>query len=186
MICSVTCISFGLIGSKAHVLFEPHLEPAEFKREEHETPSAPSSEDKGEIERELAEVTFEDVQEALFDGSYFLTSSDGNVDRSKLFNSKELDKATDHFNVNRIIGQGGQEVIKGKNKEIMIVANLAKRCLNLNGKKRPSMREVAMVLEGIQASKKESNVQQNHQEVEYVRTKAIEPWDIVVRDNKNS
>ncbi|KAL5787114.1 hypothetical protein ACOSP7_004063 [Xanthoceras sorbifolium] len=75
---------------------------------------------------------------------------------------------------------------KGKNKEIMIVANLAKRCLNLNGKKRPSMREVAMVLEGIQASKKESNVQQNHQEVEYVRTKAIEPWDIVVRDNKNS
>ncbi|KAL5787113.1 hypothetical protein ACOSP7_004062 [Xanthoceras sorbifolium] len=28
--------------------------------------------DKGEIERELAEVTFEDVQEALFDGSYFV------------------------------------------------------------------------------------------------------------------
>ncbi|KAL5843299.1 hypothetical protein ACOSQ4_009257 [Xanthoceras sorbifolium] len=44
----------------------------EFKREEHETPSAPSSEDKGEIERELAEVTFEDLQEALFDGSYFV------------------------------------------------------------------------------------------------------------------
>ncbi|KAL5805497.1 hypothetical protein ACOSQ4_028230 [Xanthoceras sorbifolium] len=43
----------------------------EFKKE-HETPSAPSSEDKGEIERELAKVTFEDLQEALFDGSYFV------------------------------------------------------------------------------------------------------------------
>ncbi|KAL5854330.1 hypothetical protein ACOSQ4_004132 [Xanthoceras sorbifolium] len=71
------------------------------------------------------------------------------------------------------------EVVKGKNEEIMIVANLAKRCLNLNGKQRPPMREVAMVLEGIRASKKESNVQQNHQEVEYVRTEAIEPWDVV-------
>ncbi|KAL5789418.1 hypothetical protein ACOSQ2_004306 [Xanthoceras sorbifolium] len=71
------------------------------------------------------------------------------------------------------------EVVKGKNEEIMIVANLAKRCLNLNGKQRPPMRDVAMVLEGIRASKKESNVQQNHQEVEYVRTEAIEPWDVV-------
>ncbi|KAL5789423.1 hypothetical protein ACOSQ2_004311 [Xanthoceras sorbifolium] len=71
------------------------------------------------------------------------------------------------------------EVIKGNNEKIMIVANLAKRCLNLNGKRRPPMREVAMVLEGIRASKKESNVQQNHQEVEYVRTDAIEPWDVV-------
>ncbi|KAH7575930.1 hypothetical protein JRO89_XS02G0255100 [Xanthoceras sorbifolium] len=70
------------------------------------------------------------------------------------------------------------EVIKGKNEEIMIVANLAKRCLNLNGRKRPPMKEVAMVLEGIRASKRESNVQQNHQEVEYVRTEAIEPWDV--------
>ncbi|KAH7575922.1 hypothetical protein JRO89_XS02G0254000 [Xanthoceras sorbifolium] len=37
-----------------------------------------------------------------------LTSVDSSVDRSKLFNSKELHKATDHFNVNRILGQGGQ------------------------------------------------------------------------------
>ncbi|KAH7534129.1 hypothetical protein JRO89_XSUnG0006300 [Xanthoceras sorbifolium] len=40
-----------------------------------------------------------------------LTSSYGNVDRSKLFNAKELDKATDHFNVNRILGQGGQGTV---------------------------------------------------------------------------
>ncbi|KAK0589876.1 hypothetical protein LWI29_019556 [Acer saccharum] len=59
------------------------------------------------------------------------------------------------------------EVIKvSKKEEIMTVANLAKRCLNLNGKERPTMKEVAMVLEGIQASQKESNVQQNYEEVE--------------------
>ncbi|KAK0607291.1 hypothetical protein LWI29_012650 [Acer saccharum] len=72
------------------------------------------------------------------------------------------------------------EVTKvGKKEEIMTVANLAKSCLNLNGKKRPTMKEVATVLEGIQASQKESNVQQNYEEVEYVRTELIEPWDVV-------
>ncbi|KAI9194493.1 hypothetical protein LWI28_006513 [Acer negundo] len=63
------------------------------------------------------------------------------------------------------------EVTKvGKKEEIMTFANLAKSCLNLNGKKRPTMKEVATVLEGIQASQKESNVQQNYEEVEYVGT----------------
>ncbi|KAH7548568.1 hypothetical protein ACOSP7_031836 [Xanthoceras sorbifolium] len=47
-----------------------HLE--EFKREEQETSSAPSSEDEGEIERELAEVTFEDLQKARSDGSHLV------------------------------------------------------------------------------------------------------------------
>ncbi|KAK4855039.1 hypothetical protein QYF36_003438 [Acer negundo] len=141
-----------------------------------------------------------------------LTSLDGSTARSKLFNSKELDKATDHFNKDRILGQGGQaipstssqdnrslathfivsmvennlfdildpEVTKvGKKEEIMTFANLAKSCLNLNGKKRPTMKEVATVLEGIQASQKESNVQQNYEEVECVGTELIEPWDVV-------
>ncbi|MFQ6665134.1 hypothetical protein Gotur_031985 [Gossypium turneri] len=36
--------------------------------------------------------------------------------------------------------------------EIMVVALLAKRCLNLNGKKRPTMKQVAMELEIIKAS----------------------------------
>ncbi|XP_048434338.1 LOW QUALITY PROTEIN: wall-associated receptor kinase-like 1 [Pyrus x bretschneideri] len=38
--------------------------------------------------------------------------------------------------------------------EIMAVANLAQRCLNLNGKKRPTMKEVAAELEAIQLSVK--------------------------------
>ncbi|KAK2662152.1 hypothetical protein Ddye_000726 [Dipteronia dyeriana] len=40
-----------------------------------------------------------------------LTTFDGSVDTCKLFNSKELDKATDHFNIDRILGQGGQGTV---------------------------------------------------------------------------
>ncbi|KAJ9178890.1 hypothetical protein P3X46_010736 [Hevea brasiliensis] len=40
-----------------------------------------------------------------------LSSSRGNVDRTRIFSCKELDKATDHFNVNRILGQGGQGTV---------------------------------------------------------------------------
>ncbi|KAJ4717426.1 Wall-associated receptor kinase [Melia azedarach] len=72
------------------------------------------------------------------------------------------------------------QVLKlGKREEIIVVANLAKQCLNLNGKKRPTMKEVAMELEGIQASRKESNALQIHEEIEYKRTEVIESWDIV-------
>ncbi|KAL9451625.1 hypothetical protein AB3S75_013232 [Citrus x aurantiifolia] len=53
-----------------------------------------------------------------------LNSYDGSViDRFKLFSSKELDKATNHFNVNRILGQGGQgTVYKGMLEDGRIIA----------------------------------------------------------------
>ncbi|GAY62077.1 hypothetical protein WN943_006123 [Citrus x changshan-huyou] len=52
-----------------------------------------------------------------------LHSLDGSIDRCKIFNSKELDKATDHFNVNRILGQGGQgTVYKGMLADGRIIA----------------------------------------------------------------
>ena len=41
---------------------------------------------------------------------------------------------------------------EGAQEKIMAVANLAKRCLNLNGKKRPTMKEVAFELEYIRMS----------------------------------
>jgi hypothetical protein len=44
--------------------------------------------------------------------------------------------------------------------EAIVIANLAKRCLDLNGRNRPTMREVAMELEGILLSRKGINVQQ--------------------------
>ena len=52
-----------------------------------------------------------------------LSSSEVNVEKTKLFNSKELEKVTDHFNVNRILGQGGQgTVYKGMLVDGRIVA----------------------------------------------------------------
>ncbi|KAL8240219.1 hypothetical protein R6Q59_013574 [Mikania micrantha] len=39
------------------------------------------------------------------------SGDDGNIDKTKLFTSKDLEKATDHFNKNRILGQGGQGTV---------------------------------------------------------------------------
>ncbi|XP_041997776.1 wall-associated receptor kinase-like 3 [Salvia splendens] len=54
-------------------------------------------------------------------------------------------------------------VREGKREEIMAVAQLAKRCLHLNGKRRPTMYEVAAELEGIRMVKlrEETELQQN-------------------------
>ncbi|KAK9290811.1 hypothetical protein L1049_008989 [Liquidambar formosana] len=57
----------------------------------------------------------------------------------------------------QVMKEGGKE-------EIMAVANLAKRCLNLNGKKRPTMKEVTIELEGIKMSHMPLSVQQNFKE----------------------
>jgi hypothetical protein len=57
---------------------------------------------------------------------------------------------------------------EGKKQEIIAVANLAKKCLDLNEKKRPTMKEVAMELETIQMLQKAPNFEQNCEELEYV------------------
>ncbi|PQP92010.1 wall-associated receptor kinase-like 1 [Prunus yedoensis var. nudiflora] len=49
---------------------------------------------------------------------------------------------------------------EGSEIEIRVVANLARRCLNLNGRNRPTMREVTAELEALQMAEKSSNAQQ--------------------------
>ncbi|MBA0844723.1 hypothetical protein Goarm_023046, partial [Gossypium armourianum] len=52
-----------------------------------------------------------------------LSSNEGNVEKIKLFASKELEKATDHYNENRILGRGGQGIVyKGMLTDGSIVA----------------------------------------------------------------
>ncbi|KAL5581529.1 hypothetical protein UlMin_013971 [Ulmus minor] len=88
-----------------------------------------------------------------------------------------------HFNnsmeENRLFEIVDSQVMKGPKEEIVVVANLANRCLDLNGRKRPTMKEVAMELEGIHNLDRGSvNEQQNCEEVEYAETELMEPWDL--------
>ncbi|GLT38239.1 hypothetical protein SLA2020_125000 [Shorea laevis] len=61
--------------------------------------------------------------------------------------------------------------------EITKVAKLAHRCLSLCGKKRPKMIEVAVELEQIRLLQNNSNGQQNHEEVTYVKSEVNKLWD---------
>ncbi|KAG6657209.1 wall-associated receptor kinase-like 10 [Carya illinoinensis] len=73
------------------------------------------------------------------------------------------------------------QVLKEMEKEkIIAVANLAKRCLNLKGRKRPTMREVAMELEANQMSQNlASNLQQKYGEIEDAKTEISKQRDVV-------
>ncbi|TYI08725.1 hypothetical protein ES332_A09G021000v1 [Gossypium tomentosum] len=63
-----------------------------------------------------------------------LSSNEGNVEKIKLFPSKEIEKATDYYNENRILGQGGQgTVYKGMLIDGSIVA--IKKSKMVEGKK---------------------------------------------------
>ncbi|MBA0664397.1 hypothetical protein Goklo_004410, partial [Gossypium klotzschianum] len=65
----------------------------------------------------------------------------------------------------------------GPEKEIIEVAKLAKRCLNLNGKKRPTMKQVAVELELIKASEEGNAIEESGDEGSEIDD-MIESWDI--------
>ncbi|CAA0839565.1 Wall-associated receptor kinase-like 2 [Striga hermonthica] len=54
---------------------------------------------------------------------------------------------------------------EGNKDEIMLVAQLARRCLHLNGRRRPTMKEIAVELQGIQAPKEGPMFPQNEFEI---------------------
>ena len=64
--------------------------------------------------------------------------------------------------------------------EIMAVANLAKRCLNLSRKHRPTMKEVSAELERIGLLQRKSNVQQKEEETsQNAMEERLCNWDAV-------
>ncbi|XP_022722175.1 wall-associated receptor kinase-like 10 [Durio zibethinus] len=65
----------------------------------------------------------------------------------------------------------------GAEEEIIAVAKLAKRSLNLNGKRRPTMKQVAMELERIRASEEANAIEQSVDEDSDI-DEMIEPWAI--------
>ncbi|KAG8362857.1 hypothetical protein BUALT_BualtUnG0030400 [Buddleja alternifolia] len=56
---------------------------------------------------------------------------------------------------------------EGRKEEIVAIAELARRCLHLNGKRRPTMREVAVELEGIRLKREGSSSQQTYDDSEF-------------------
>ncbi|KAF7848395.1 hypothetical protein BT93_L1984 [Corymbia citriodora subsp. variegata] len=74
---------------------------------------------------------------------------------------------------NRLFDVLDKEVLDhGKNEEIIVVSNLAKRCLGLHGRYRPTMKEVAMELERLQSLRNPMVVQQNEEEIDCIRTES--------------
>ncbi|KAJ6986059.1 hypothetical protein NC653_023851 [Populus alba x Populus x berolinensis] len=61
--------------------------------------------------------------------------------------------------------------------DVIGVANIAMRCLNLNGKMRPTMKQVTSELERIIQLSQKKDVQQNNEEAESITAQVISAWD---------
>ncbi|KAK7303593.1 hypothetical protein RJT34_14503 [Clitoria ternatea] len=95
--------------------------------------------------------------------------------------SQEIKSLVSYFNVsmeeNRLFDIVDKRVIKeGEKEQIIAVANLANKCLELNGKSRPTMKEVTLELEGIRKLDKKFTAEQNHEEIEVGGIEDYQPW----------
>ncbi|KAL8495043.1 hypothetical protein ACS0TY_019265 [Phlomoides rotata] len=93
--------------------------------------------------------------------------------------------AMEENNLYKIIDQ--VVVKEGGLEDVTAVARLAMRCLNLNGKKRPTMKEVAAVLEGIQMPKDGSGLQYDEEHSDFHSIEVYEDYDFPsTSDSTNS
>ncbi|WCJ24795.1 Wall-associated kinase family protein [Euphorbia peplus] len=73
----------------------------------------------------------------------------------------------------------GRVLKEAKKDEMIAIAKLAKSCLNLNGKRRPNMKTVAIELERIKACEGVSSmIEQEYEEVDYALGDYNGPWEI--------
>ncbi|KAF7850354.1 hypothetical protein BT93_L5571 [Corymbia citriodora subsp. variegata] len=131
----------------------------------------------------LVQGTFGYLDPEYFQSSQFTDKSDvysfGVVLVELLTNQKPISSLRDQegrslasyfiisMEENRLFDIIDAQVLKeGKKEEIALVANLAKRCLYLNGRNRPAMKEVAMELERIRKLQNPSGIQQNQEDRE--------------------
>ncbi|CAL0301014.1 unnamed protein product [Lupinus luteus] len=68
-------------------------------------------------------------------------------------------------------------VEESEKEQIIAVANLTYACLELNGRKRPTMKEVTLELERIQGQDRRFNAKQNHEEIKLARTEEYQHFD---------
>ncbi|KAL8499798.1 hypothetical protein ACS0TY_019686 [Phlomoides rotata] len=122
------------------------------------------------------------VMVELLTGEKAITAVKDEVGRSL---SMHFLHAMEENNLYKILDQ---DVVKeGGTEDVTAVARLAKRCLNLNGKKRPTMKEVAAVLEGIQMPKDGSALQYDEEHSEFHSSEVYEDYDFPsTPDNTNS
>ncbi|VVA26212.1 PREDICTED: wall-associated [Prunus dulcis] len=109
-------------------------------------------------QKPISAVTWSQEEEYRSLATYFITS----MQEDRLFNVVDA----------RVLKEGSET-------EIQVVANLARRCLNLNGRNRPTMREVTSELEAVQMSRKPSiSAQQNSEGVDFVEDNSVRHWDV--------
>ncbi|XVF65415.1 hypothetical protein PTKIN_Ptkin09bG0247200 [Pterospermum kingtungense] len=111
-----------------------------------------------------------------------LSRKEGNVEKIMFFSSKELELLTGQKPISSTESEEARNLASyflhsmkknslfdildpmvskdGPQEEITAVAKLAKRCLNLNGKKRPKMKQVAVELEWIRLSEEANIIEQ--------------------------
>ncbi|KAJ0038520.1 hypothetical protein Pint_23937 [Pistacia integerrima] len=108
-----------------------------------------------------------------------LSKRSGSSETAKIFTAEELKKATNNYDESRIIGRGegclfeileNYIVYDGNEEQLKEVAELAKICLKVKGEERPTMREVAMELDGLRMMHKHSwvNAESNPEETEHL------------------